>query len=94
LAEKMKAFGYRCWRMETPFFNPDNYHRREADIFNGEAEVALLAVPEEVEIKAALGACEELAEGSDSPGPRAPVDSGAPDDGEQGLLQFLRKLLR
>jgi hypothetical protein len=100
LAEKMKGFGYRCWRVETPFFNPDNYHRREGDIFNGKAEVSFLAVPEEVEVTVVLDAWDELTEGSGSghapvsPDPFDTVDSSESDSGEQGLLQFLRKLLR
>jgi tetratricopeptide (TPR) repeat protein len=101
LAEKVRAFGYRCWRVETPFFNSDNYHRREADIFDGEGEMALLAMPEEVEIMVALDSFEELTEesvaghaSSRSPDPQGPADAGALDNGEQGLLQFLRKLLR
>jgi tetratricopeptide (TPR) repeat protein/precorrin-6B methylase 2 len=50
LAERMKAFGYRCWKMETPLFDPRNFNRREADIFEGETALALVAVPEERDV--------------------------------------------
>ncbi len=35
LAERAREFGYRCWRMETALFNPQNFNRRETDIFDG-----------------------------------------------------------
>ena len=35
LAERVKGYGYRCWRMETPLFNPANFNRRDDDLFAG-----------------------------------------------------------
>jgi hypothetical protein len=57
---QVKAYGYRCWRMESSYFNPGNYYRRDTDIFNGRHSLALLAIPEEVEFDAALDGCVEL----------------------------------
>jgi precorrin-6B methylase 2 len=54
IAERLKEFGYRCWRMVTPQFNPDNFNRRESDIFSGRIALAVLAIPEEIEIDLAL----------------------------------------
>jgi FkbM family methyltransferase len=60
LASRVKEFSYRCWRMETPFFNPENFNRRETDIFAGRTALALLAIPEEIEVDIALDGCIEL----------------------------------
>jgi hypothetical protein len=49
LTRRARDFGYCCWRMDTPLFNPGNFNRREADIFSGRRSLALLAVPEEIE---------------------------------------------
>jgi hypothetical protein len=53
-------FGYRCWLVETALFNPDNFNRREEDIFAGKTASALLAIPEEIEIDLSLKGCAEL----------------------------------
>jgi hypothetical protein len=50
LAERIAAFGYRRWRIETPYFNPANFNRREVDLFNGQTALALLAFPEETDV--------------------------------------------
>jgi tetratricopeptide (TPR) repeat protein len=55
-----RDFGYRCWRMRTTVFNLDNFNRRESDIFAGAKVFALLAIPEEVEVRTALDGCLEL----------------------------------
>jgi tetratricopeptide (TPR) repeat protein len=47
LVDRVKAFGYRCWRVVVPLFEPDNYNARDDDVFGGRTELALLAVPEE-----------------------------------------------
>jgi precorrin-6B methylase 2 len=52
LAEQVKGYGYRCWRIETPLFDPANFNRRDDDIFDGAKRVAVVAVPEEVETDA------------------------------------------
>jgi hypothetical protein len=51
LRTRTADFGYRCWRVETALFNPDNFNCREDDIFGGKVATALVAVPEETEIE-------------------------------------------
>jgi FkbM family methyltransferase len=60
LAAKAKEFSYRCWTMRTPFFNPDNFNCRTDDIFAGRAALALVAIPEEVEVDIMLEGCVEI----------------------------------
>ena len=60
LTERAREFGYRCWRMETALFNPENFNRREADIFAGAKATALLAIPEEIEVDITLDECIEI----------------------------------
>jgi hypothetical protein len=59
-ASRARDFGYRCWRMETSLFNPANFNRRRNDIFAGATALALLAIPEEVEVSFALDGYVEL----------------------------------
>ncbi len=54
LAVRARDFGYRCWRVETPLFNPANFNRSDDDIFPGRSTLALLAIPEEVEVAVPL----------------------------------------
>ena len=60
ISTRAKDLGYRCWRIESPLFNPDNFNRRENDIFNGQGAFALLAIPEEVEVNLGLDQYAEL----------------------------------
>jgi len=60
LADQLKEFGYRCWRFEAPLFNPENFNRRENDIFAGRAALALLAMPEEFGDELSLPGCTAL----------------------------------
>ena len=60
LAQRTREFSYRCWRMETPLFNPQNFNRRETDIYDGGTALALLAIPEEIEVDVALDECVEI----------------------------------
>jgi hypothetical protein len=60
LAERVKAFSYRCWRLETALFNAANFNRRDADIFAGRKALALLAIPEETDVDIALDQCVEI----------------------------------
>jgi len=60
LAERAREFSYRCWRMETALFNPQNFNRRETDIFDGRTALALLAIPEEIDVDVALDGCVEI----------------------------------
>ena len=48
LAEQVKGYGYRCWRVETPLYDPANFNRRDDDIFGGRTALALVAIPEEI----------------------------------------------
>jgi precorrin-6B methylase 2 len=59
-AERAREFGYRCWRMETALFEAANFNRRETDIFAGAKALALLAIPEEIEVDVALDRCSEI----------------------------------
>jgi hypothetical protein len=54
IAERVKEYGYRCWRMATPLYSADNFNRREADIFAGRIAWSVLAIPEEIEVDLAL----------------------------------------
>jgi len=58
---RVRDFGYQCWRLETPYFNPDNFNRREADIFSGRIAVGVIAVPEEIELEIAFDHCVKMA---------------------------------
>lgn len=49
-AQVLRSFSYRCWALETALFHPENFNRWSVDIFDGRTTVALVAVPEEVEI--------------------------------------------
>ena len=60
LVERAREFGYRCWRLETTLFNPRNFNRRDADIFDGAKALALLAIPEEIDVDVALDECTEI----------------------------------
>jgi len=57
---RLREFGYRCWRIETAWFNPGNFNRRDDDVFAGRTALALLAMPEEVEAGMPQGGCVEL----------------------------------
>ena len=60
LADRLRDFGYRRWRMETPLFNPDNFNLRDRDIFSGRSALAILAIPEEIDVDIPLGSCREI----------------------------------
>jgi hypothetical protein len=53
----VKQFGYRCWRVDTPLFSPDNFNRRDDHIFDGLSAVALLALPEEKALEPSFVRC-------------------------------------
>ena len=61
LAGCARTFGYRCCRMAVPLFNPDNFNRRDDDIFDGRVALALVAIPEELDVDVALDHCVEIA---------------------------------
>jgi hypothetical protein len=60
LAERAREYSYRCWRMEVPLYNSANFNRRDADIFAGHHALALLAIPEEVDVDIPLLPCVEI----------------------------------
>jgi Glycosyltransferase family 9 (heptosyltransferase) len=60
LTERAREFGYRCWRMETALFDAGNFNRREGDIWEGRTALALLAIPEEIDVDLALDQCVEI----------------------------------
>ncbi len=60
LAQRAREFSYRCWRLETAQFNAHNFNRRETDIFGGRMALALLAIPEEIEVDVALNEASEI----------------------------------
>ena len=60
LADRVREFGYRCWRMESPLFDARNFNRRESDIFTQGTVLALLAIPEESEVDVNLDNCNEI----------------------------------
>lgn len=47
VAARIRDFGYRCWRVDLPLFNPGNFNRREDDIFAGATALGIVAFPEE-----------------------------------------------
>jgi Flp pilus assembly protein TadD len=59
IAAFVKELGYRCWRMDTAVFSPENFNRRREDIFSGQSVLALIAIAEELEVDIDLGNCAE-----------------------------------
>jgi len=49
----METFGYQCLRIDTPFFDPENFNLRTDDIFEGRMAFALFALPEELDMRSA-----------------------------------------
>jgi tetratricopeptide (TPR) repeat protein len=60
LAGIVRECSYRTWRMDASLFNPDNFNRRENDIFEGRHAVALVAIPEEIDVDIHLDYCIEI----------------------------------
>jgi tetratricopeptide (TPR) repeat protein len=89
LAARAKEFGYRCWRMETPYFNPGNFNGRDNDIFDGAIAIALLAIPEEVDVAVTPAGCVELTDDIATRESAAKSENGKP-----GWFGRLRGLLR
>jgi FkbM family methyltransferase len=61
ICRQAREFGYRCWRHESPLFGDVNFNRGATDVFMGRTTLALVGVPEEVEVSAAWKGCTELA---------------------------------
>jgi hypothetical protein len=103
LACQVTTYGYRCWVLHAPYFNPGNFYQRDSDIFDGKRALGLLAIPEEVEVAIAPeGSVEWI--GASDPGDRAESGSepvhGSVDpelvgrDARKGFLRRLRRLTR
>jgi len=60
VTSRLQDLGYQCWKTTTPYFNPENFNRRDADIFRGGVAHAVLAIPEEVEAPTVPDGCERL----------------------------------
>ena len=60
ILRRLQGCSYRCWRYEASLFNPDNFNQRTNDIFDGRVSIALLAYPEESEVRLTLDGCIEL----------------------------------
>jgi tetratricopeptide (TPR) repeat protein/precorrin-6B methylase 2 len=60
VARRVRDCGYRCWRNETALFNPENFARCTTDVFAGGTALAILGVPEEIDMSMALDGCTEL----------------------------------
>ncbi|HUH92399.1 MAG TPA: tetratricopeptide repeat protein, partial [Casimicrobiaceae bacterium] len=56
----LASFGYRCWRVVTPYFSATNYAARCEDIFGGRAASSLVAIPEERTALALLDGYDEV----------------------------------
>jgi hypothetical protein len=54
LREGLREAGYRAWRVDTPLDPPANFNRRVDRLFGGAIAHALLALPEEVDLRADL----------------------------------------
>src|SRR5439155_1197158 len=50
IAASLRASGYRCFRTDTPLFNPQNFYRRTDDVFAGRVSATVLGFPEEHEM--------------------------------------------
>jgi hypothetical protein len=59
-AQRLRDFGYRSWRFETPLFNSHNFNRRVDNVFDDRTAKAILGLPEEVHFDAALDGCREI----------------------------------
>jgi hypothetical protein len=61
LAEQTSNLGYRTWRCDAPLFNPTNFNRRGNDIFAGLGAVAVLGIPEELDVDLPLSDLVQIA---------------------------------
>lgn len=46
--------------MGAALFNAQNFNLRDTDIFGGNKALALVAIPEEIDVDIALGECVEI----------------------------------
>jgi hypothetical protein len=57
----LRELSYRIWRLESILFNPANFNHRNDNVFGDRKIIALLAVPEEIDIAVELPGCVEVA---------------------------------
>jgi FkbM family methyltransferase len=57
---RLQHFGYRTWRMDAALFNADSFNRFDRDVFGNAAALALVGIPEEIEVDITLDRCQEL----------------------------------
>jgi hypothetical protein len=60
VTERMREFGYRSWRMDTPLFNSNNFNRQDQNVFGDRSAQAVLCIPEEIDFDIDLGECIEV----------------------------------
>jgi hypothetical protein len=60
IAALVNELGYRCWYKTTPLFNAGNFNRRSGDIFPECSALAVVAIPEELDVDVDLGDCAEI----------------------------------
>ena len=103
LGRQVATYGYRCWILDTPNFNPGNFYRRDTDIFDGKRALAMFAIPEEVDVAVAPDGCVEWIDASNSSDTgesgsdqaQGPVDAILDgSDARPGILRKLRRLIR
>jgi FkbM family methyltransferase len=58
--EQMRGFGYRCWLHEAPYYAADNFNRIDRDVFRGVTALAVVGVPEEVDLDLPPQYCYEM----------------------------------
>ena len=54
--EAVRDCGYQTRQLSTPLFNLQNYNGRVEDVFAGTSAIALISIPEEIEVDINLGA--------------------------------------
>ena len=60
MADEMRAYGYRCWRQADGAVQSSELQSARRSVFGDRSALALLAIPEEVEVDVALPGCVEL----------------------------------
>ena len=58
---QLRELSYRIWRLESTLFSPTNFNHRDDNVFGDRKIIALLAVPEEIDIAVELPGCVEVA---------------------------------
>lgn len=53
----LRDCGYGLWDFSAPLFDPENYNRRDEDIFDGRCARGTLGIPEEINVDVELDCC-------------------------------------